>query len=142
MWRVGEVDYEWRGAFTSHEANALHADAFDHREYAEDEWDWVSLCETRSLGWVTARSDGQLIGFVNVITDGLVHAWLQDVMVAPHARNQGVGATLVRAARHGAQKAGCEWLHVDFDDHLRPFYYDVLGFRPTNGGLMDLTETP
>ncbi|MBI4935776.1 MAG: hypothetical protein HY828_17985 [Actinobacteria bacterium] len=31
-----------------------------------------------------------------------------------------------------------EWLHVDFDDDLRPFYFDACGFRPTNAGLMEL----
>jgi hypothetical protein len=40
--------------------------------------------------------------------------------------------------RHSLRTAGCEWLHVDFDDDLRPFYFDACGFRPTNGGLIHL----
>jgi GNAT superfamily N-acetyltransferase len=87
---------------------------------------------------VTARSNDDLAGFVNVIWDGLVHAWIQDVMVASAARHQGVGIGLVNAARDGARDAGCEWLHVDFDDHLRSFYYDACGFEPSNAGLMSL----
>lgn len=47
---------------------------------------------------------------------------------------------MVLAARDAAKEAGREWLHVDFDDDLRPFYYDAVGFRLTNAGLMDLTE--
>lgn len=31
-----------------------------------------------------------------------------------------------------------EWLHVDFDDHLKSFYFDACGFRPTNAGLIQL----
>ena len=31
-----------------------------------------------------------------------------------------------------------ERLHVDFEDHLRPFYLDVCGFSPTNAGLIRL----
>jgi hypothetical protein len=31
-----------------------------------------------------------------------------------------------------------EWMHVDFDDHLRPFYFDACGFTPTNAGLIEL----
>jgi hypothetical protein len=27
------IDYEWRGAFTNVEANALHAEAFETRTY-------------------------------------------------------------------------------------------------------------
>jgi hypothetical protein len=29
-------------------------------------------------------------------------------------------------------------LHVDFDDHLRAFYFDACGFEPTNAGLIAL----
>ena len=56
---------------------------------------------------------------------GLVHAWIQDTMVATDARGRGVGTRLVAVATEGAREAGCEWLHVDFDDHLRGFYFDA-----------------
>ena len=70
--------------------------------------------ERHSLGWVVARDEGSLIGFVNVVSDGLVHAWLQDTMVATTARRLGVGTRLVEVARDGAKSAGCEWMHVRF----------------------------
>jgi hypothetical protein len=38
----------------------------------------------------------------------------------------------------GARAAGCEWLHVDFEDHLRRFYLGACGFTPTNAGLIEL----
>ena len=38
-----------------------------------------------------------------------------------------------------AKAAGCEWLHVDFDDDLRALYIDACGFQPTNGGLIELS---
>ena len=136
-----EVEYQWRGEFTSAEVNELHADAFQHRTYADTEWDWAALCQENSLGWVTARTDGRLVGFVNLISDGFVHAWIQDEMVASDARHQGIGLQLIHQAGDAAREAGCEWLHVDFDDDLKPFYYDTVGFRPTNGGLIDLTES-
>jgi GNAT superfamily N-acetyltransferase len=69
-----------------------------------------------------------------------VHAWLQDTMVAVEARGNGVGSQLVASARQSARDAGCEWLHVDFDDHLRVFCFDACGFRPTNAGLIALQE--
>jgi GNAT superfamily N-acetyltransferase len=75
---------------------------------------------------------------VNVVWDGVVHAWIQDTMVAVRGRGQGVGRRLVEVAVEGARAAGCEWLHVDFDDGLKPFYYDACGFGPTNGGLIEL----
>jgi len=129
---------EWRGPFTNDEVNALHAEAFGTRIFDESEWNWTRLTARHSLGWVTSRSNGDLVGFVNVIWDGLVHAWIQDVMVAISARHKGIGVGLVKAARDGAREAGCEWLHVDFDDDLRGFYYDACGFEPSNAGLMSL----
>jgi GNAT superfamily N-acetyltransferase len=130
--------YEWRGAFGNQEINALHAEAFGTRLYSEAEWNWVQLVRQHSLGWVVARQGQQLAGFVNVVWDGLVHAWLQDTMVAATARGHGIGTKLVACARDGARAAGCEYLHVDFDDHLRPFYLGACGFIPTSAGLLPL----
>jgi GNAT superfamily N-acetyltransferase len=85
-----------------------------------------------------ARNQGQFIGFANVLWDGLVHAFLEDVMVDQAMRRRGVGVGLVHAARDGARGAGCEFLHVGFEEDLRPFYVDACGFRPVLGGLMEL----
>ena len=133
------VRYTWRGAFTNEELNALHAEAFATRVFDATEWNWVAMCAEHSLGWVVARGEGDaFVGFVNVPWDGLVHAWIQDTMVAVAARHQGIGAALVAMAVTEARSAGCEWLHVDFDDHLRPFYFDTCGFTPTAAGLIAL----
>ena len=128
----------WRGQFTNDEANQLHAEAFETRLYSAAEWDWEGLVRAHSLGWVTARSETELVGFVNVIWDGLVHAWIQDEMVASSARRRGIGQDLIRVAAQGSRDAGCEILHVDFEDHLRGFYIDACGFTPTNAGLLRL----
>jgi GNAT superfamily N-acetyltransferase len=132
------ITYEWRGEFDNAEVNALHAEAFDTRVFDESEWNWRELVDVHSLGWVVARDGTELVGFVNVLWDGLVHAWLQDTMVAAKAGRQGVGTQVVAVARDAARDAGCEFLHVDFDDDLKPFYYDACGFTPTNGGLIAL----
>ncbi len=136
---MSDVVYSWRGFFETLEVNELHAEAFEHRVFDESEWNWAQLCAKHSLGWVTARVDGRLMGFVNVIWDGSVHAWIQDVMVSRTQRHRGIGVGLIHAARNGARGAGCEWLHVDFDDGLEAFYFDAAGFTPTNAGLIDLT---
>jgi predicted N-acetyltransferase YhbS len=59
-------------------------------------------------------------------------------MVATQARGEGIGTGLVAAAQSGAKAAGCEYLHVDFDEHLRPFYFGACGFAPTSAGLIAL----
>jgi GNAT superfamily N-acetyltransferase len=132
------IDYEWRGAFGNDEVNALHAEAFETRLYDESEWDWQEQVEHHSLGWVVAREEATLVGFVNVLWDGLVHAWIQDTMVAGATRHRGVGVGLIAQARDRAREAGCEWLHVDFDAELRSFYIDACGFTPTSAGLISL----
>jgi hypothetical protein len=37
-----------------------------------------------------------------------------------------------------AKATGCEYLHVDFGDHLSGFYYDACGFTPAKAGLITL----
>jgi GNAT superfamily N-acetyltransferase len=132
------MTYTWRGDFGNGEMNELHAEAFETRLFDGSEWNWVEQVGSHSLGWVVARDDARLVGFVNVPWDGLVHAWIQDTMVAEVARHHGIGTELVSVAVREARRAGCEWLHVDFDDHLRPFYFEACGFTPTNGGLIAL----
>lgn len=129
------ITYEWRGQFANPELNVLRAEGFEHRVLDDD---WWSQVDRHSLGWVCARSGGDLIGFVNVIWDGAVHAFILETLVTAGSRRHGVGAELAAVATREARAAGCEWLHVDFDEHLRPFYFDTCGFRPTDAGLIAL----
>ena len=138
MSKTDNITFNWRGDFTNPEIHALHAEAFETRLFDESEWDWVDQCDRYSLGWVVARHDGRMVGFVNVLWDGLVHAFIEDVMVDAALRHRGIGVRLVRTARDGAKAAGCEFLHVGFDEDLRAFYIDACGFTPTGGGLIEL----
>lgn len=133
------ISYQWRGPVHNRELNALHAQGFGHRLLDED---WEAQLAGHSLGWVCARDDGKLAGFVNVAWDGGVHAFILDTMVATAARRHGIGARMVAIAAEHARAARCEWLHVDFEEHLRPFYLDRCGFRPAPAGLIDLQPPP
>lgn len=132
---MANPDLEWRGEFENREVNALHAEAFAHALLPID---WAAQVRAHSLGWVTAREAGQLVGFVNVAWDGGVHACLLDTMVRADRRGEGVGRRLVAVAATEARAAGCEWLHVDFDEEHRAFYLEACGFSPTAAGLMAL----
>ena len=129
------ITYEWRGGFEDSDLNALHAEGFGHRIL---DIGWRAQVERHSLGWVCARLDGELVGFVNVAWDGGAHAFILDTVVSAALRRSGIGAELVAEAAGGARAANCEWLHVDFEDDLRAFYFDACGFRPTNAGLIAL----
>ncbi|MFD8705546.1 GNAT family N-acetyltransferase [Kitasatospora sp. NPDC059648] len=115
----------------------MHAEGFGHPVQPGR---WLARLERHSLGWVTARraADGTLVGFVNVAWDGGAHAFLLDTVVAPDARRLGIATRLVAEAADGARAAGCAWLHVDFEPHLRPLYLDSCGLRPTDAGLSAL----
>ena len=132
------VNYVWRGEFTNAEVEPLHAAGFDRP--VNDANDWWPPLNRHSLGWVCAREDGRLVGFVNVAWDGGVHAFVLDTVVAPAAGRRGIGTRLVAIATENARAAGCEWLHVDFEDHLAGFYLGCGGFRPTAAGLINLAE--
>jgi GNAT superfamily N-acetyltransferase len=129
------ITCEWRGRFDNAEVNLLHAEGFDHRVLDIGWWEQVNQ---HSLGWVCARRGSELMGFVNVAWDGGVHAFILDTVVNEGIRRQGIGVQLVATAVEHARAAGCEWLHVDFEEHLRAFYFDGCGFRPTDAGLIPL----
>ena len=129
------VSFHWRGDFDNAEVNELHAEAFGHRVLEDD---WQAQVQRHSLGWVCARDSARLVGFVNVAWDGGVHAFVLDTMVRAGAARQGIGTELVAVSVAESRAAGCEWIHVDFDHHLREFYFDACGFEPTNAGLIKL----
>jgi ribosomal protein S18 acetylase RimI-like enzyme len=145
-----QITYEWRGDFDDDALNALHSQGFGHSALSIGWWEQV---QRHSLGWVVARetegagkggasgeakAGGRLVGFVNVAWDGGVHAFVLDTLVDKEFQRRGVGTSLVAEAVRGARAAGCEWLHVDFDEEHRPFYFDTCGFQPTNAGLIAL----
>jgi GNAT superfamily N-acetyltransferase len=128
------LEYRWRADVTDAEVNALT------RSYggaAEDGW-WERI-RSHSLGWATAHlADGTPVGFANVAWDGGDHAFLLDTKTRASHQRRGIATSVVRLAAARAREAGCEWLHVDFEPHLRGFYFDACGFRPTDAGLVHL----
>lgn len=92
---------------------------------------------SRSLAYVTAYNEDELVGFVNLAWDGGEHAFLLDTLVHPDFRHRGIGSELVRQAIQEASLRNIKWVHVDFEPHLRGFYAGC-GFRPTEAGLVRL----
>ena len=115
--------------------NALHAEGFNHTLLDHN---WEQQVDEHSLGWVCARDGHELVGFVNIAWDGALHAFVLDTLVTADARRHGIGTELIAVAAAEARAAGCQWLHVDFDVHLRPFYLDACWFVPTTAGMIAL----
>jgi GNAT superfamily N-acetyltransferase len=133
------VTFHWRGPFESAEVSELRADAFHAGARADSKRSWTQILARHSLGWVVARDEDRLVGFVNVAWDGCAHAWIQDVMVAHGDRREGIGTEMIAKVREEGRKAGCEWLHVDFEEGLGEFYFQSCGFTPTTAGLIRLS---
>lgn len=126
--------YKWRGSLIDDElADLTRA----HGGRPTNGW-WTQT-QPHSLGWVTARNDAELlVGFVNVAWDGGDHAFLLDTKTHGEYQRHGIGTGIVKVAVRNARAAGCEWLHVDFEPRLGPFYLDACGFKRTEAGLIHL----
>jgi ribosomal protein S18 acetylase RimI-like enzyme len=129
-----EIVLRWRDELTNAEMDDLVA---SHGGSPVPGW-WDSI-RPHSFGWVTARDSAELlVGFVNVVSDGRDHAFLIDTKTRREYQRRGIGERIVGLAAERARAAGHEWLHVDFEPHLRPFYLDACGFEPTDAGLIRL----
>jgi GNAT superfamily N-acetyltransferase len=90
-----------------------------------------------TMCYIGAFDDSKLVGFVKLIGDAGVHAFLLDPSVHADYQRRGIGQELVARAVTFAKERGCEWIHVDFEDHLELFYQKC-GFKPTKAGLIQL----
>ena len=76
-----------------------------HVELRSREKEAISLANCIS---VTARgADGELVGYLRVITDGAYIYYVLDVMVDPEFRGQGIGKALVELAVEKCKQDGC-----------------------------------
>lgn len=129
------INYQVTPAVTNEDLNTLFANAWENHKT----WDFLPVLK-HSLLYVCAYHGAQLIGFVNVAWDGAQHAFILDTTVHKDFRRRGIGIQIVKRAATGAKKHGVDWLHVDFEPHLKEFYRKC-GFRQTDAGLINLKDT-
>jgi len=126
------IDYRVSPAITNDELNVLFANAWENHRTL----DFLRVLQ-HSLLFVCAYYEMRLIGFVNVAWDGSQHAFILDTTVDRGFQRRGIGVQLVTRAAEAAKERGVEWLHVDYEPHLRNFY-EQCGFKDTAAGLMRL----
>lgn len=127
------VGYKVDPNLTNAELNELYSASWpSHR----DAYDFGPELR-HALTVVCAYHYDNLVGFVRVAWDGGVHAFLLEPTVHPGYRRRGIGHSLVEQAADVARQRGMEWLHVDYEPQLHPFY-EACGFRPTRAGLIRL----
>jgi GNAT superfamily N-acetyltransferase len=132
-----EVDLRSRFAVDNEVLSGLHNAAFG---LAGPVLPWSERLARFSVSWVGAFDGARLVGFVHAVWDGGHHAFLLDTAVDPEYRRRGVGRVLVGRLVYDVRDAGCEWLHVDYEPHLRLFYEESCGFGATDAGLLRLAS--
>jgi predicted N-acetyltransferase YhbS len=88
---------------------------------------------------VAREEDGRVVGFVTMISDGVLTAFVPWLEVLPGHRGRGIGAELMRRVLEGTEHL----YSVDLlcDEPLQPFYRRF-GFVPVPGmGLRNPTAT-
>jgi len=124
------VDYQISPRMTNGELNALFGVAW--AGHVDRDFGRVLA---RSLVWIGARSEKKLVGFANLAWDGGDHAFLLDPTVHPEFRRMGIGRAMIAKAVEVATANDVEWIHVDFERELEPFYR-TCGFHATHAGLL------
>jgi GNAT superfamily N-acetyltransferase len=128
------IRYELNPPLENRAIQALFSNAWDHKSKGDDQ-----LLLARADGYVAAFDDDQLVGFVKVITDAGLQAFLLDTTVHPVYQRRGIGLELVRRVTALALDLGCHWLHVNFEPQFEIFYVRC-EFTPTQAGLIRLLE--
>ena len=127
------IAYRVNPAVTNAELDVLYAVSWPNHH---PPYDFRPELE-HALACVGAYDGDELIGFVRLAWDGGVHAFLLEPTVRPEFRRRGIGRSLVARAVAFARASGLEWVHVDYEPHLRAFY-EACGFHPTDAGLIRL----
>ncbi len=96
--------------------------------------DFPALLE-RCNFWAGLRDvNGTLIAFGYICGTGLLHGYMEDIIVHPDYQNQGVGIALVNKLLEEAERMGLEIVTVTFAAEHTGFY-EKSGFIPCPGGL-------
>lgn len=114
----------------------------------------TSICDLReAVGWDRLDDDypaalqgywgtvsgfdntGKLVAWCAILSDGMRHAVLIDVIVHPTWQRQGIGLALVTEAIKYIKAHGISIIHVDFvPDHQS--FYERCGFSTGLGGII------
>ena len=74
-------------------------------------------------------SSGKAIGMGRIISDGVSDAYIQDLVVMPEYRGQGIGKKLVSALLERCLSKGLLWVGLIAEPDQDEFY-SSLGFKP------------
>jgi N-acetylglutamate synthase-like GNAT family acetyltransferase len=85
-----------------------------------------------SFCFAVAEHDGHAIGMGRVISDGVSDGYLQDIVVLPQWRNQGIGTLIVTKLIQECHDHDIKWLGIIADPGTE-YFYRKFGFARANG---------
>ena len=86
-----------------------------------------------SFRFMVARlPEGPIVGMARVISDGYSDAYIQDVVVLPSYRKQGIGRALIRRLTEYCVARKIAWIGLVAEPGTREFY-EKLGYGPLAG---------
>lgn len=99
----------------------------------------------RAVVLVARSEDGHILGMVSAqlvisTAEGAPSAWIEDLIIQPRYRGQGLGRQLLQHALAWASAAGATraQLLLDLDNRPAIGFYNTLGWQPTRMGARRL----
>jgi len=93
----------------------------------------VSAMIRGSFSFMVARlQEGRIVGMARAISDGCSDAYIQDVVVLPSCRKQGIGRELIRRLTEYCVARKISWIGLVAEPGTRKFY-EELGYEPLAG---------
>ena len=99
--------------------------------YAEDpEATWRALTAPGVVSLVAVKEDA-VVGIVQMLSDGVIQAFMPVLIVSPECRRQGVGRRLIEEAfaRSGAQRVDLSTDHEAADFYRTFKHHELMSFR-------------
>lgn len=90
----------------------------------------------QSYFYICCYEEGKLIGFLDVVSNGVTDAYIQDVMVSPKYQGNGIGTNLIIKAINKLKEDNIYMISVIFEKSLLPFY-NKFGFHTMLSGQLE-----
>ena len=85
---------------------------------------------------VACFADNELIGYVDIVSDGIDDAYIRDLIVHPDYQRRGIGSKLLAMVIRRVKADGIKMVNVVFDSRLAEFYRKAK-FVIVSGGIID-----
>jgi ribosomal protein S18 acetylase RimI-like enzyme len=103
-------------------------------------WDGRTEKYKRKLGksylWVACFDNEILVGYADVVSDGVDDAYIRDVIVHPDYQHRSIGTKLLEMITTRMRSDGIKMVHVIFDPSLEAFYRQA-NFTILSSGVID-----